>query len=618
MSSQAENQAPKGSSVVKPLMGHRWYVYGNTKIDEHGKKAPLFPIREKISDWRSCSHIQTILTAADGSSLVYGVALDFDYKDADDRWKAKGKLDHNRIKAFIDELYPVLGRYLCTWTRSTGGRGLGAILFFDPFILRHEKTGGVTFLAERVQRLIIRVLSSHGLGCDEHAAGIVRFTPNWRNPRILLHKDEVTIRRVQRENEPHQVLSRVYNELRRAKVLKPKTKKDEVAAGVRFAVKDSADEGLAKIYAHILDSEPETLTITSNYDALMRISGLSTPTLRQHLKNAPWIDLKRAYGEGLCLSLKPSAELSERAYGEIRNQGKKPSTFSLSSREDWLLPDPEFVGDDERNNFLWRRAVLLRNEGYPLSEAISLIRDESKRIPGAKESRNCRKVENIVGSIFRHLRQGSKPKRKIFSLEALTKSQSYCEAELPQNTCLNATKEQPQGDYVPEAPLYCPAAFPTVDESSTSKEGGSGDLPPALTSDAELLAWISDFVPDFSTLSARKPVTGAVVLKMEAFTMPSRNDGSGPGNSKPFRTIRDARAAVCRNRHPLDRLARAIDRVLARSSEEEVLFVLRTEHEKLCRTKDKCLRYTPPEGKFKRLCEAWSLVGPGMRIEFLE
>ncbi len=596
-------------------MGHRWYVYGHTEIDENGKKSPLIPIRKKISNYRSRSHIQTVMTAADGSNLLYGAALDLDFDGADDRFKTRGKLDHKKMKAFLDETYPVLSRHLCTWTRSTGGRGLGVILFFDPFLLRHEKTGGVTFLAERVQRLVIQVLNAHGFGCDENATGLLRFTPNWRNGRILLHKDEVTIRRVQRDNEPHNVLSLVYNELRRSALFKAPTKKSEVLAGSRFAVKSSADEGLGRIYAHILDSAPETLSLSSSFDDLAQLSGLSVPTLRRYLPKASWLSMESVYGKGVRLTLKPAPELSERAYS-IAEQAKVTMS-PLSSSAEWALPEPEYVGDGDRNNFLWRRAVILRNEGVALQDAISQLRGEASRIPGAIQSRNCRKLEGIVSSIFRHARETKKAKRTIFPLEALTESQSYG-PDLDKPIAL-AQEDDITNLCALQAEIGLLPVMGSNEEMEKSilKQGGSGDLPPIKPSDEEVLGWMKGFVPSLTHENKVKPLENSVVIK---FAAPK----NGPTISevmaikaKVFRTLREARGAVCRDVHPFDRFARALDRVLGRSTEEDVLAVLLREHQRLSVTKDRGFRYQPPEGKFKRVCEAWSFIPQRMRVEFL-
>ena len=622
MSSPAESQDFQSSQVVKPLMGHRWYVYGHTVIDESGKKSPLFPIRKKISNWRSRSHIQTVMTAEDGSNLLYGLALDLDYRDASSQWKSRGKLDHKKMRSFLSEHYPILSRYLCTWTRSTGGKGLGVVLFIDPFLL-NDKAFGVRFLAERVQRLLIEVLNSHDFGCDESASGLLRFTPNWRNHRILLHKDELTIRRVQRDNEPISVLRQVYNELRRASIYKAPTRAAAVSSGQRFAVKAKADEGLAKIYAHILDSEPETLTIQSSYSELSELSGLSVPSLRQHLSLASWLTLERVWGEGLRLTLNPSPELTERALsGPMGKVLRKASSSSVS--EDWDLPDPGEVGDGERNNYLWRRAVLLRNEGYTLAEAISFIRDESRRFPGAKESRNCRKVESIVCSIFRHTREPQTTKRKIFPLEALTKSQSYVphfasepeagelgkaergEAVSSVGELLEVAKPRAQVENFEQLPVM-------VSEQGPFKEGGSGDLPPSSPSDEDVLAYFAGIIPPRRAQSGK---TAQVLEFPKPETAPSRPETERP-KAKVFQTLREARAANFKEIHPLDRFERTFERCLLRRTEAQILSALRSEEPRIWKIERQGGRYRAPEGPFKRLFEAFAIVPERMRRELL-
>jgi len=604
------NASGKPPRVLVP-MGHRWYVYGHTQIDENGKKSPLIPIRKKISNYRSRSHIQTVMTAADGSNLLYGFALDLDFERASEDFKIRGKLDHRKMKSFLDETYPVLSRHLCTWTRSTGGKGLGVILFFDPFLLRHEKTGGVSFLAERVQRLVIQVLNHHGFGCDVNAMGLLRFTPNWRNGRILLHKDEVTIRRVQRDNESHNVLSQVYNELRRAALFKAPTKKSEVLAGSRFAVKSSADEGLAQIYAHILDSEPETLSIASSFEALSTLSGLSVPTLRRYLPEASWLNVERVYGEGLRLTLLPKAELSQRAYRMA--EAPRAKAMPLSLAEDWVLPEPEFVGDGDRNNFLWRRAVILRNEGAPLEEALSRLRGEASRIPGAIQSRNCRRLDVIVSSIFRHVRETKKVKRTIFPLEALTKSQSYG-PDLAKPIALVKTIESENLAAEVRGKDVLPV-IGCVDEmrKSNPNQGGTGDLSPTRSSDSEVLGWMKGFVPTFSLLKGKS----GDVINLAARENGSQSAEVNASNAKVFRTLKDARAAICKDLNPLLQFEWPLYRALARSGENEIMEVLRKEHARIVLTRDRGLRYNPPDGKFKPVCEAWSFICPKKRADFL-
>lgn len=612
-----------GPAKILIPMGKRWYVYGHTTVDADGNKSPIFPIRKKIHNWRSRTHIYTSMIAEDGSELIYGIPLDLDFENADKRWVSRGKLDYKAIKAFLDETYPVLGRYLCTYTRSTRGKGLGLILFVDPFLRDHEKTGAVNRLAEQVQRLLVVVLNYHGLGCDSSARGINRFTPNWRNKRILLHKDDVTIRRVQRESEPHQVLRNVYNELRRSQAFKLPTRKDELVSGKRFAVKDEADLGLAKVYAHILYSEPESLQITTSFEELSRISALSIPTLRKYFSDAKWIKVSSSYATGLKVKLLPSEDLSERALGDV-NRTATPRCVHSSST-DWDLPEPEDVWDGDRNNFIWRKAVLLRNEGYSIDEAISLIRGLVLRIPGARDSRNCRKLEGIVTSIFRHDRRDRKAKRKIFPLEALTKSQSY-----PPHPAQDA--EPSEEEIQQEGSLADVPGPDALDEKNNTpfKKGGQGEPPPASQSGAssqtfddgkKFETWLLSIVPKAAAkiLNLETPCEPTPALKVETersgFAAP-------PAARQTFRSkivrrlsLKEARKAECRNVHPLDRLEKAF--VRCGKPEHQILAVLRREHQVISRLKKAGRRYSAPEGAFKRVCEAFSYVPEKLRAELL-
>jgi hypothetical protein len=640
-----ENQivAHERPKIMVP-MGKRWYVYGHTEIDAQGRKSPIIPIRKTISNWRSRSHISTVMTAADGSELVYGFPLDLDFEPALKCWKKRGKLDHKGIKSFIDKTYPILGRYLCTYTRSTGKKGLGLVLFFDPFLRAHEKTGRVNRLAESVQRLLITVLNFHGLGCDKNASGIVRFTPNWRNKKILLHMDELTIRRVQRDNEPHNVLRHVYNELRRSDAFKAPTRTDEVKGGRRFAVKASADIGLGKIYAHVLNSEPESLSLSTSYEELSKLSGLSAPTLRKYLSHAAWLGVTPSYGEGIQVKLIPNPELSERSLGDSREVMSNP--LKAQSAEEWDLPEPEEVMDGDRNNYVWRKAVLLRNEGHTLSDAVSLIRELSERIPGAKSSRSCRSVESIVSSIYRHTRIVLKQKSKIFPLEALTKSQSY----VP-NTFLNVTKSHQYEVPATESQSYYPRQSPcevlAVEHGNDGEskaendklldmvsrkvdkhpqgQGGQGESPPDSNSKTSepvmgnpaFLSWLNGIAPNALNRTAIDSKLGNDALSSNhmAEVIEMFEDESKSKMHEKIWTLREARAQNCREINPIDRFQKALYR--CQGNAEMLIPVLMQEHEKLRRLKRLRQRYVAPDGRFKRVCEAFSFMAERAREEVL-
>lgn len=648
------NPSSEGSNATRPLklsipMGHRWYVYGDTEIDKNGNTKPLTPIRKPISDWRTKPYIQTVLTAADGSNLLYGLALDFDFDKAAEEWKSRDELDSKKIRAFLAEKYPVLSRFLCTWTRSTGGKGLGVVLFFDPFLLQHEKTGGVRYKAEQVHRLLITVLNSHGLGCDKNASGLLRFTPNWRNPKKILHIDEFTIKVVQRHNERLNVLTQVHNELRRAAVFKGPTRRDLIKAGVRFAVKGAADEGLAKIYAHILDSAPESLCIASSFDSLSSLSGLSEPTLRRYLSSASWVDVKSVYGEGVRLTLNPNPELSERAFSAVERP--KPNPRVLSLVDDWDLPEPEFVGNGDRNNYLWRRAVILRNEGVTLGEAISQLRGEASRIPGAKRSRNCRRLADIVSSIFRHTRDAKKSKRKIFPLEALeTKSpQSY---DFSINSFLNVTESHPFDVSVTKSQSYYPPLLVSLQSGEAFRKGGKdnsevhsvmvspedenqtphiqgvqGDSPLDRASERHgIFDFLKAFVPAAAekltstsepALTMRRSDTFADVIPIFEAQNKLSKRGKQMEKGKVFRTIREARAAKFKDVNPLDRFEKAYLRCLSRHSDEEIRDRLEKCHSEILISERMKKRYFPQLSSFKRIEEAFSILPPEVRLELI-
>ncbi|RYZ81470.1 MAG: hypothetical protein EOP04_23920 [Proteobacteria bacterium] len=86
---------------------------------------------------------------------------------------------------------------------------------------------------------------------------------------------------------------------------------------------------------------------------------------------------------------------------------------------------------------------------------------------------------------------------------------------------------------------------------------------------------------------------------------------------KLFRSLRSIRGLVCRERHSLERFERVLARLNIRATEHEILEFLIKEHGKLRVTKDRGIRYAAPEGKFKRLAEAWAFINFQLRAEFL-
>ncbi len=116
--------------------------------------------------------------------------------------------------------------------------------------------------------------------------------------------------------------------------------------------------------------------------------------------------------------------------------------------------------------------------------------------------------------------------------------------------------------------------------------------------------------------SRETPRENGKVIKIEAFKNRGRTGEADTPKAKIFKTLKEARAAVRGDVDPTVRLERAIDRLQGRASVEEIMAVLWQEHQRLCVTKDLCERYTTPEGKFKRLCKAWSYFGPKFRNKF--
>ncbi len=589
--------------------GGRFYKYAHITIGDDGRKS-YEDCKHPVKNKKSRNLIHTAWHGLDGSMMVYGIPFDLDYSCADSRWRTRGQLDYKKIKAFLEETYPVLGQYFATWVRSTGGKGLGLILWIDPFIIGHEKTSRVHFLASKVQRLVVEVLNFHGIGADTNAKGICRMTPNWKNGRRLLSIDEVTIRRVGRINERHNVLTNVYNEMRRSEAFKSETLADQVASGTRFAVKEVANVGLGKIYSHIIDVEPESLTINTSYEELKDISGLSIPTLRKYVPTAPWCNFKRNWGEGITLILKPSQTLNL-----ALETGKfiPPVQRHPSSPEDWILPEPEQVMDDDRNNYLWRKSVLLRNDGLPFESAVTTILELAGRIPEAKKSRNCRKAVEILASIYRHERRQGK--RKIISLEAVRNEHSITPLPRCENLSPVVASEQVASSKEEKnlVPFVGEGVSPGELPQPQSSESAIKPQPPADRPEFGLLLAFApkaaEAIAEGRTCqnSAEPPKTKPQIAPLPPVSVPEK--------PKTFRTLKALRRHNFSSVNPLDRFVRAFERCLKRRTEQQILGVLRTEAPKMILLKK---RYRPLDGAYKRVLEAFRILPTHIMQDLLQ
>ncbi len=155
------------------------------------------------------------------------------------------------------------------------------------------------------------------------------------------------------------------------------------------------------------------------------------------------------------------------------------------------------------------------------------------------------------------------------------------------------------------------------EEEKICQNRGPGDLPPTNSKNQDVLSWMNSFLPEARVEKRDSQRDNGKVINFEAFKNRGRTIETEATKAKVFKTLKEARAAVRRDVNPIDRFERAIARIQDRTTDDEIMAVLSREHERLCVTKDRCTLYTPPEGKFKRLCKAWSYFGPEFRREFL-
>lgn len=643
------NLAQKNTSSPRPAIfapGYSWsYQYGHVVVSSSGDKN-VYPCQYPIHNTRSRSHVSTGLKDRKGEKWIYGISLDQDVSLAHPKFLSRGKIDHRKCLAFIKERYPTVAKYLCTITRSTGGKGLGWILWFPPFPYHKDCANSVNYLAWKVHRVLRAVLNFHEMGFDEHHSGIGSYTPNWRNGNKRLHIDQEMINRVQNKKKRIDVLNEVYNELRCSEAFKEPTRKDFVEEGKRFAVKEEANEGLAKIYAHVICVEPEGLKIRTTYADLMEISGLTIPTLKKYIPRAPWASVAGFIrGEGFELKVIPIPELSEIAFSGVIAIGSgkskpRPLLQKISSPTDWVLPEPEEVCDGARNNYLWRKAVILRNAGFTFDEALSLLRELASRIPGARRSRNCRKVKDILTSIFRHYPVRQFNNRKIFLLEGIGGySHHNSNSPLPSHEVIKPIRplpvKVPQEKTAEAKPhLLMVSRQPSEKKEEKTKsvnQGGPGDPPPAklhlVPQDnddrrKEGLAMLAELAPSLArTLSDNRKSgeTAAVKTTVEPLSIKATERVRTAPREIYYGTLKEKRRANFKEVDPFERVWKAYDRCRTRKSDQQIFETLCAEEPHVEAVQRRCKGiYQAPKGPFKRILNAYGVIGRiDLRYEFL-
>ena len=379
--------------------GH--YNFANYQI-AHGKRVGVIPSRNR----KSAQLIGNYYTSGGqyGTKSVFLIDLDLDAPICSNEWKdSRGRIDWQAIQSFLAEHYPELERYLVAAVRSTGGKGMSLGFAITPLPLV-ESTEENQALAREVKRRIFNIFSRHRMGPDPSAKGLQRLMCNFfKEDRDVFRCDLKALHEIQKTRLP--VLTILHDYLKQFPESNYVRKRDRHDL---LFYKAAVEEKLASLYCYLFDEGCEAYL---SVEEICEITGLCPSTTRAILKDpatklcTKWLEATHlGKFEGWHLVLLPDPDLSARAESLIFH-GYKSSQASRTTKLQVLgsnaLVEPETVSDGQRNQWIANVALRLKWKGIEENTAVHTMRSYVCSIPGARSSRNCRKVEGIVRNIYR-------------------------------------------------------------------------------------------------------------------------------------------------------------------------------------------------------------------------
>ncbi|MFW7382402.1 MAG: hypothetical protein ACOH5I_26630 [Oligoflexus sp.] len=620
------------------------YQYKNWRF-QNGIRAGAYsvnPVERPMADLISTA----VKNPAKGTQTVLTLDLDIDFKRTQDKWLNGDRVDWQKVSSHLREQHEPVFDAIDAVVMSTSGSGFHLLIGVQPLEMGYNpRQQWFRYRAETVQRRLIKLLNDAGIGADPAAAGLVRDYPNHFKTERLLYGSELRLTESQRFSSPDKIEAL-----------------DEYLESIGYPRKDKAEapfgearvaQGVAKLYLHLAeafaDGDPCVMMPLSK---IQSITGSSAPFLRKLLKESPeWLLAEWCgKGEGWKLGIRDNLKLlraAERASeGQIRRQRSARSYFELCP--------PEDVEDGERNEWLWRLAVLLKLAGYVEFEALRLIGDAIKRIPGGRASRNCRSYRSIVGSIYKR--------------EAKDSEARWRRVELPKWLWDNASKEKKinrtEGDEVPgsDSVEITTEAGPASQENKTQETSpgvwgsspvqdvrGSvkiGRSPQSFASQgAQVIAFTSKpaLNPALALLAAYAPEAARVIQAREASqTKPTEKPAfisleqaaqeecaridaelavkaekpapTGQTVAGRYRTLKEKRRTEFKDVDPVERFLKAYERCRTRYC-DKVIF------EKLHRF-DRLSAHMGireiSKGRFRRLLQSYLLLPVWLRLEVLK
>ncbi|RYZ87653.1 MAG: hypothetical protein EOP04_11200, partial [Proteobacteria bacterium] len=320
------------------------------------------------------------------TDTCYCLAIDIDVELTHTKFlDERGAVSWPKVSALMGVEIPELLSSISDVTRSTGGKGFNLVIPISPMELT-EKTYKAQRKGIALQRIIILILNSYGIGADREARGLKRDMPNWKNPAKEI--DCNFDRRAEVAAKGFPVVSNLLKALSRH----PSVYVKKSAHPERFLTTDSRSErGLALLYEHLFNelSDP-----CMSFSQIQSLTGLSRMSLTKFLrvKSPRWLGVRYlGREEGYRLTLKPSHLLTSRAEEVLR------PAFSVKGE----LSVPEDVKDGERNSWIKQLVLRMKWSGVEEDHALKVTNTLCAQIPGASRSQNVRDVPAKIKCYYR-------------------------------------------------------------------------------------------------------------------------------------------------------------------------------------------------------------------------
>ncbi|MFK7822750.1 MAG: hypothetical protein AB8G05_01235 [Oligoflexales bacterium] len=389
------------SESDKPYTGGYHSFKKILRLEEDGSKI----ISCEHTGWQhfKSDYISSAWLNPDGTRVPYCIPLDIDVKDTDKKWlDDEGRINWEKAVAFLQKNYLEIFSYLLFVVRSTAGKGIHLGIAISP-IVKDGSEGSIktAFLAQQAQEALIRLLRHHGLGADNAARGLVREVPNFRRHEVSKYSQAKQLSynkdiHALIKREGRNVITEILAITNKLKECRPKAKKDQEEI---LHPHKTTEARLAHLYVDLFDNLGQSKCYTMA--ELIKLTQISRATLRNILVSRPksrpkWLNVNYLNkSEGYELWINPEFGDIERAVKLIENP-EYASTFLKD------LKLPEEVEDGERNAWLSSAAIYYKWHGYSKHQTLIALNHHTKQIPGYEDSRNCKSLTRIVGSVYRN------------------------------------------------------------------------------------------------------------------------------------------------------------------------------------------------------------------------